>query len=48
MNPNRFSGKLFTLDLVLNYTDKLLGFLRVQILLLLLLVYFKFAMKEIP
>ena len=31
MNPNRFSWILFTLDLVQSYTDKLLGFLRVQV-----------------
>ena len=43
----RFSWTIFILDLVLSYIEKLLAFRKVQIVLLLLLICFYFAMKEI-
>ena len=47
VTPNRFAWTIFILGLALNYTDKLLVFRWVQIVLLLLLICFYSAMKEI-
>ena len=45
--PYRIFWKIYTSDLVISYTDKLLVFRWVQIVLLLLPICFYFAMKEI-
>ena len=47
VTPYRFSWTIFILGLALSYTDKLLVFRWVQIVLLLELICFYSAMKEI-
>ena len=47
VTPYRFSWTIFIIDLAISYTDKLLVFRWLQIVLLVYLIFFYSAMKEI-